>query len=294
MGRYTINELERVSGVKAHTIRIWEKRYGLLSPKRTETNIRYYDNVQLKKLLNISLLLESGRKISYIGNLKSQEILDEVKSLKNLIPSDENSYFNLMAKELLGQVIDYDKSGFEKSFDSCILRFGVQAAVEKVLYPLLNEMGMLWLAEDVNPAQEHFLSNLVRQKLFAAIDGLRPADSTQKAILFLPENEDHEIGLLYANYLLMKSGVQTIYLGQRLPFENLKQIVHSVKPTHLFFSVTSPIPIEEFQGYLKLMAKTFPDAKILLFGNEAIWSMCKLPKNIKVLGSPADISQIGN
>jgi DNA-binding transcriptional MerR regulator len=293
MLHYTIKDMGKVSGIKAHTIRIWEKRFNLFKPARTNTNIRYYDNEQLKKLLNVVLLLKSGRKISYIGALNDEEINEEIRKMKESADVNSLGIYGMYVKELMGHVIDFNKSEFDKTYDSCIVKFGMQVTIENILYPLLNEMGMLWLSGEINPSQEHFLSNIAKQKLFTAADGIRPsATSTNRAILFLPQQEDHEIGLLYANYLLMGMGMQTFYLGQRLPFENLKQAAEAIKPSHLVFSVTIQMAGNELQEYIKILGKTFRQVKIIVFGSYEFLKACKMPKNMILAASPNEFKEI--
>ena len=288
MLKYTIKELEKVSGVKAHTIRIWEKRYNLLTPRRTDTNIRYYDNAQLKKLINVGILLENGRKISYIGNLKEEQIQAEIKSIMEVEPTQKSTLHELYVKELLVHTINFDKPGFDKTFDACILKFGLELSIEQILYPLLNQIGQLWLSDEINPAQEHFLSAIAKQKLFAAVDGLRPeGNSGSKFILFLPDNEDHEIGLLYANYLLMKQGISSTYLGPRTPLEHLKTAVGVIQPSHLLFSMTAHVSEEYSLAYFSELSQNFPDQKILVFGNIKLIPMDALAANIMMLPTPA-------
>lgn len=237
MGKYKISDLANLSGVKPHTIRIWEQRYNMLTPLRTDTNIRYYDDDQLRRLLNIVTLQNAGFKISAIGNLSDEEITNQIELLNNSGGPGikEESLIN----KLISAGLTFNEHQFEKAFSNAILSFGITGAYEKVLYPMMNKIGLLWVTEEISPAQEHFISQLIRQKLFAAIDSLEPvSDNAESWLLFLPENEHHELGLLVANYILRTKGINVCYLGADVPITSLKEAVYLVKPhTMLMFNV---------------------------------------------------------
>lgn len=285
---YSIKYLEEISGIKAHTIRIWEQRYKLLKPKRTDTNIRYYDDNQLRKILNVTTLLNSGYKISHIGGMSDIQItklLKEHLEKKNDIVGTYHHFTN----ELIISSLNFDKASFENNFNSCVLKFGFSATVENVLYPTLQRIGILWLSDELNPSQEHFTSNLIKQKLYSAIDGLNSNESNKNntnCILFLPENEHHEIGLLYFNYLLIKNGIKTIYLGENVPIENVKQAESIIKPSHLVLFLTKLNGQEATQQYLNDISKLFAKQKIILAGSPTIFENIKMPKNAELVNSP--------
>ncbi len=239
MGKYKISDLENLSGVKSHTIRIWEQRYKILTPLRSETNIRYYDDEQLRKLLNVVSLMNSGTKISAIGKLSTEEINERVSSIINSVETGVKE--EMLINQMISAGLSFDEVQFDKAFSNCILSFGVMDAYQKVFYPMLNKIGLLWSITEMNPSQEHFVSNLVKQKIYAAIDALNPPKKdSEKWVLFLPEGEQHELGLLIANYALRSKGTQVYYLGQSVPVENLNIIAKKVSPTHfLTFSVRS-------------------------------------------------------
>jgi DNA-binding transcriptional MerR regulator len=265
MIQYTINDLANISQIKPHTIRIWEQRYNLLEPKRTSTNIRYYDDAQLKKLLNITTLLQEGHKISKIADLTDVEIGEKVKSL--LETKDQNNANAIYINELLISALTFDPEKFEKVFSTCLLKYGFSSAIETILYPMLFRVGVMWQSEDINPAQEHFISNLARQKLFSAIDGVPiPPPSSNKSLLFLPQHEEHELGLLFSHYLLLKSGIRSYYLGQRLPFENLIGAVEAIKPINLILFFITSQPHQQLQKYINRLKEKFPEQKIYLCG----------------------------
>jgi DNA-binding transcriptional MerR regulator len=196
MAQYSIKELEEISSMKAHTIRIWELRYGLLQPLRTDTNIRYYDDMQLKKLLNVCALLSEGMKISKISELNEKQIGDAIDQIINKSSSTDVSIETII-NQLLIAVTTFDELMFDKVFSNAVLRLGLVDTYLKVIYPLLVRVGLMWSKDDVMPAQEHFFSNLIKQKIFAAIDATPlPQNADQTWLLFLPETESHEIGLL--------------------------------------------------------------------------------------------------
>jgi DNA-binding transcriptional MerR regulator len=274
MIRYTINDLANISQIKPHTIRIWEQRYNLLEPRRTSTNIRYYDDAQLKKLLNITTLLQGGHKISKIANLTDVEMGDKVKKL--LETKEQNNANAIYINELLISALTFDPEKFEKVFSTCLLRYGFSTAIETILYPMLYRVGVMWQSEEINPAQEHFISNLARQKLFSAIDGIPiPPSTKNKCLLFLPQHEEHELGLLYSHYLLLKSGIRSYYLGQRLPFENLMGAVEVIDPNYLIFFFITPQPFQQLQNYINKVNKPFPERKIYLCGPSKILNSLK-------------------
>ena len=200
-GNYSIRDLEKLSGIKAHTIRIWELRYGLLTPSRTDTNIRHYSNEDLRKLLNVSSLLQKGIKISHISKLSSKQI-DEQAASAQTKESIAEDYLPSAQHALMIALFEFNEESFNKAFSLSVLKFGFADAMFKVLYPVLDKIGALWSSGEIVPAQEHFISNLVKQKLFSATDSLMiNADKKDTFILFLPEGELHEIGLLLTNYL---------------------------------------------------------------------------------------------
>jgi DNA-binding transcriptional MerR regulator len=283
---YSIKYLETISGIKAHTIRIWEKRYKLLKPKRTDTNIRFYDDQDLKKILNVSTLLNAGYKISEVSRLDEKEMSEELK--KCLIETEHGvNIESVLVNELIVSSLNFDKYQFEKTFSTGILKLGIQNTIENVLFPTLKKIGVLWQSEEINPAQEHFFSSLLKQKMFSAIDAIQePENSNVKCILFLPEEEDHEIGLLYFNYLLLKGGAKTIYLGTRMPLINIIESEKSIKPTHVIFFIIKLLPFDEVENYVNEISKNLPNQTILFCGNPEYSSNINFPQNVKYISSP--------
>jgi DNA-binding transcriptional MerR regulator len=268
MSVYSIKDLERISNQKAHTIRIWEHRYGLLQPQRTETNIRYYDDTQLKKLLNVCTLIQRGMKISAISKLSNQEIAEQI----NLILSDAQQgdvYIEGVISEILIAIATYDAVVFNRLFEGAVEKLGLQKTYVKVIYPLLVRAGLMWSQDDLLPSQEHFFSNLIRQKLFSAIDALSvPDNADQTWVLFLYEEEDHEIGLLFAYYIITHYNKKVIYLGARVPYENLSDVISVCKPTHIYTFFVKNAPHAEQQRLLNQLTTDFTDCCICLSGGD--------------------------
>lgn len=264
MGHYSIKELEHLSGIKAHTIRIWEKRYGLIRPKRTETNIRYYSDEDLKKIINVSLLTANGIRISKIAGMSDKEISGKILEITQTA-SDYSSHIS----QLTLAMVDLDEEQFERSLSGLFLRYNFEETVTNIVYPFLEQIGILWQTDHITPGHEHFIANLIRQKMIVAIDGLPlpPADR-EKALLFLPEGELHEIGLLFYHYLSRKAGYRTIYLGQTVPHADLKAVYAVHQPQILITSITTPLPESSVDAYLSLLAEDFPCRLILVSGRQ--------------------------
>ena len=261
MGNYSIKDIERISGIKAHTLRIWEKRYGIIEPNRTDTNIRYYTNEQLKKILNIAILNNYGLKISKIVGLSAAELHQKVIEI-----SSEEVEENLQIEALVVAMVEVDESRFEKILANCTLRLGFEQTILNIVYPFFKKVGVLWQVGAINPAQEHFISNLIRQKLIVAIDsqGMMVKDDAKRFLLFLPEGELHELGLLFYNYLIQKSGHKVIYLGQSVPLDDVVK-VNSLSPAD--YVVTASLSIsapESVNALLQNLLELFPSQKIFI------------------------------
>ena len=215
---FTIKDLENISGVKAHTIRIWEKRYNLLQPKRTDTNIRYYSNENLLRLLNITLLNKNNFKISKIAAMSDKEIILNSRELafKDAINDQAINAFKLA-------MFQFDKTLFNTTYNNLLHRKTFREIFKNVFIPFLSQIGLMWQTDTLLPAHEHFISNLIAQKIQINTEKLQYSvtDSNKTYVLFLPENEIHELGLLYLNYELVLRGNHTVYLGQSLPLDNL-------------------------------------------------------------------------
>jgi MerR family transcriptional regulator, light-induced transcriptional regulator len=220
---FSIKDLENISGIKAHTIRIWEKRYEILAPLRSDTNIRYYDIYNLQKLLNITLLHDYGYKISRISKLKEDQIPEIVREIitEKSAKSHAISAFKMA-------MMNFDQVLFIQTYDDLLLEKTFRDVFFDVFVPLMTEIGLLWQSNTISAAHEHFLSYLFKQKILLNTEKLQhnpPTKLDQVFVLYLPEDEIHELGLMYLNYELVSSGYKTIYLGQSVPVDNLKDVV---------------------------------------------------------------------
>lgn len=288
MAVYSIKELENLSGIKAHTIRIWEKRYNLIEPYRTTTNIRYYTDQELKKILNVAMLNRHGIKISNIARLSDKELKEEILRVSSSSPNLEN-----IIDSLIISMIDMDEIKFNALMSKTVSKYGFTHAFTKVVYPFLEKIGVLWMAGDVNPAQEHFVSNLIRQKIIAAIDNFSHVfnPKAQKFLLFLPEGEWHEIGLLFALYLLKEAGHEVIYLGQSVPYSDILATGSTRHFDHILVSSTVPQSETDFITYLKDLGGAFPDKSILYFAGYLNNGPDYFGKNYFLLRNVADLQE---
>jgi len=261
---YSIKDLERLSGIKAHTIRIWEKRYDILNPERTDTNIRFYCDDDLKRLLNISVLIKNGGKISRIASLSNEALSQKILELNNVsTPAESGQIENLIVA-----MIDLDEAKFEKVLNNSIIQIGFEESMFQVVYPLLHKIGILWQIGTITPVQEHFISNLIRQKLYAAIDAL-PVErhkNSKTFLLTLPQWELHDIGLLVYNYLIRKKGHKTIFLGQGVPIKDVITIHELVHPDAIVTSFSTPMESEDMLEYLHGLTRSFKDMPIYVGG----------------------------
>lgn len=281
MASYSIKELENLSGIKAHTIRIWEKRYNIIVPARTETNIRYYNDNNLKRLLNIAILNRYGMRISTIAKLSDTEMSDKVMNVSSDTSNSETNIENLVVA-----MVEMDEYKIDRIFSRYIMHEGFEKSVTHLIFPFFEKIGLLWQTGSINPAHEHFVSNIFRQKLMVAIDNVVFPENKNdnKFILFLPEGEFHELALLYYNYLIKKSGKKVYYLGSSVPYQDLEETNKRVNADCLFTSLTSSLNKAEVKKYLLKLSQTFPLQKIFITGLQVKEGLIDLPKNvIKVL-----------
>lgn len=245
---FSIKDLENLSGIKAHTIRIWEKRYNLLTPQRTDTNIRYYSLKSLQKLLNITLLYNNGFKISKIADIPEDELPVVVREIvsENSIKSKSINAFKLA-------MINFDQTLFLNTYNSLLGDRSFREIFHEVFLPLLNELGLLWQTDTISPAHEHFVTALIKQKILLNIEKLQLSEPTKQEptfVLYLPDNEIHEIGLLYLNYEIVLRGYRVIYLGQTIPLaplEDLQRYYDNI--VYLSYFTVAP-PAEKVQEYI--------------------------------------------
>jgi DNA-binding transcriptional MerR regulator len=287
---FTIRDLSQLTKIKPHTLRIWEQRYGLLKPQRTDTNIRLYSQEELKFLLNVAILYENGIKISRIAILPIDDMRAEVKKLTE----GKIQYFSHI-QGLVLSMLELDEEAFVRQLNSNIMAFGMEETILKIIFPFLQHIGILWQTNTINPAQEHFITYLIRQKLIVAIDeeasqGLRP--DYKKIILFLPEGELHEISLLYTYYLLKKLKHKVYYLGQSLPLHDLDAVQQIHKADFLFSIITSTPCLEDVQPYLEKLASVRGTAEVIVTGYQIVSQDLSVPAGMKMMRNPDEIRTI--
>lgn len=285
MSNYSIKDLEMLSGIKAHTLRIWEQRYNIIAPSRTGTNIRQYTSNDLKLLLNISMLNDMGFKISKIASMTPEELKKEV-----LIITDRNCTFSDQINALTLAMIEIDENMFEKIINKNVASLGIEKTLLNIVYPFLTKVGVMWQTGTINPSQEHFISNLIRQKLIVSIDGQKkPALANAKTfLLFLPEGELHELNLLFTHYIIKQRAHISIYLGQWLPFEDLVEIYKNIKPDFLITSINSNSNHGDVAKYVSKLSDSFSEAKILISGHQVVGQDLKLYPNILIMNKVDD------
>lgn len=277
---YSIKDIEALSGIKAHTIRIWEKRYNIIEPIRSETNIRLYNNDELRKFLNVANLVNNGVKISKVAQLSQDEIASKIQelSLSSLQTKAEN-----VVNDLIQVMMEFNENKFHKIFEQCVLEYGFYQTITDFIYPFLQRVGILWGIGKIVPTQEHFMSNLIRQKFIVAIDDLGfHQESKAKVLLFLPEGEHHELGLLLVNYILRSHKINTLYLGENVPNENL----HSIKDsgiTHIYSYHTTTKSTEDLQEQITALNDIFGGKNWMISGNPVHFEDLDLPENIKTI-----------
>jgi len=286
MSVYSIKDLEHLSGIKAHTIRIWEQRYDLLQPKRTDTNIRYYDDEDLKLVMNVSLLKENGRKISKIAKMSLDEMNEEVLRI-----TEENLKYSDQVNALTIAMIDLNEERFEKIIASNTLKIGFEKTMVNIIYPFLTKIGVLWLTGTINPAQEHFITCLIRQKIIVAIDGQFTSvnDLSKKYLLYLPEGEMHELSLLFVWYIIKSRQNKVIYLGQNLPTNDLHTVYKFHEPNYLFSIITTTPGQDSIQEYVNTLSAQFKNSTIILTGYQVIGRGLNTPDNVMVLDKIEDM-----
>jgi MerR family transcriptional regulator, light-induced transcriptional regulator len=292
---YSIKDLENLSQIKAHTIRIWEKRYGIIKPARTQTNIRYYSDEELRKLLNITILVNNGVKISHIANFSPNELKEKAFFLLQNPNDTENQIKNLVIS-----MIELNEIKFEKILSKSIINNGFEKTMLNLIYPFLKHIGVLWQTGSINPAQEHFMTNLIRQKLISSIDTIdfKANTNNQRFILFLPEGEWHELGLLFYQYLLKVRGHEVLYLGQSTPTQSIFETVEIWPANYLLLFLTTSFSGISHENYLSELAQKLPDSKIIAAGLLISEINANLPANILLVKDSLEfislIEKIGN
>ncbi len=285
VSNYSIKDLEHLSGIKAHTLRIWEQRYDFIKPKRTDTNIRFYDDDDLKLILNISLLKDNGHKISRISSMRREELQHEAQKLM-----ESKLSFPDQIQALTLTMLDLDEQRFEKIISTNILQIGFERTMLNIIYPFFQKIGILWQTGSISPAHEHFMSNLIRQKVVVAIDGqMLNSAYHYKYLLFLPEGEMHEISLLFSQYLIKSRNSKVIYLGQNVPYEDLRSVYDVHKPEFLLTVFTTNPITEKVTEYIKRLSEDFKESRILVSGHQVVGQDLHVPANVTILNKIQDL-----
>ncbi len=264
MNQFTIKDVENLCGIKAHTLRIWEQRYSFSRPKRKAGNHRFYDHDDLKYLLRIAFLYHQGHKPSALAGLSEAQLKDLVAT----IPQRENGH-QYFVDQLLEASLDFNEEFFERTLRHAISQLGFDNAVTGVIFPFLEKVGLFWLTGHLVPAQEHFASALIMQKLQAAIDALpvpSPEAGGRRVLLFTPKGEFHQILLLYMRYSLKKNGQSAVYFGHNADIRHIRQYCDVNPPTHLYVQVVTNLLSCEPDQYVRALIDTFPDQQLVVSG----------------------------
>ncbi len=285
MAVYSIKDLEKLTGIKAHTIRIWEQRYQLICPNRTKTNIRYYDDIALKLLLNIALLNKNGIKISKIATMTREEITEKVSTI-----SEIDFDYDTQLDALTIAIVEMDEYKFDRILSTNIDQIGFERTMLQIVYPFLERLSLLWLTGSIAPVQEHFMGYLLRQKVIAAIDKepFVSGRGIKKFIIYLPEGERQELSLLFMHYLLKARQHQVVYLGQDITHDDLRDACQIHKPDYIFTMLNEPVLKLSVQQYVDKLANDFENAHVLLSGYQVVTKAIQLNTNVTILPSLDD------
>lgn len=287
MNAFTIKDLENLSGIKAHTIRIWEQRYTFLRPQRTGTNIRYYNNDELKILLNVALLNKYGFKISHIDKMNEVEMKDRILSLSQVQAQQER-----IINDLIQSMVDLDIESFETILDNYIMARGIERTITQIIFPFLEKIGILWATNHINPAQEHLVTNIIRQKLIVGIESSVTHMHVNKSILlFLPEGEHHELGLLFIYYLLRSRGVKVLYLGANVPVSDVEYVIKVKNPDIAYTHLTSLANNFNFDKFLNNLSNKIKGVPIVISGQVTQQYRKSSPQGIHLKRSLSEVME---
>ena len=284
MAVYTISDLEKLSGIKAHTIRMWEKRYEIIEPKRTNTNIRYYLDEDLKHILNVAILNRNGFKISAIAKMSKEEIDEKAAEFANITFSEDN-----VIDTLTLALIELDEFKFSRIIDSNIRQEGFENTMLKVIYPLISKLTMLWITGSIKPVHENFMTLIIRQKLIAEIERVQQNIDIDapKYILFLPPGEKQELSLLFMHYLIAARQMRVINLGQDISFEDLVDAC-TIQYPDCIATVLSENEDIDLQKFVNTLSDKFPDAQCLVCGYQVVAQRAEGRDNVSLAASMDD------
>jgi DNA-binding transcriptional MerR regulator len=288
--KYFIKDIENITGIKSYTLRIWEQRYGILTPKRTETNIRYYEEDDLKYMLNVAILNNNGVKISKIAKMTRDEV-----QRRTMQVNETNSKYDGQIQALVSTMMAFDEREFNKILSINVLKLGMEETMTRIIFPFMEHIGLLWLGGSIHPAHEHFITNLIRQRLYVSIDQLsmNTQPGARKYLLFVPSGEPHDLSLLFANYLLRARGQYVIYLGTSTPLEDLSGIFRMHMPDFIFCSLTAANASMPTQVFIHAMSKSWPQTRILLTGQQVLKRKdLVFPSNVTAISNPEEFATL--
>ncbi len=267
VNQFSIKDMEVLSGVKAHTIRMWEQRFHMFEPRRTPGNIRYYNDSDLKKLLNLSFLTQQGYKVSVLARMSEEELSRRVVDLSLTCTGVESRI-----QSLTMHMLQLNELGFTQLLSVFIKESGLERVMLDIVFPFFRAIGFMWQTGTITPAHEHFITHLIRQKLIVSIDQMDyvQQEAAKKYLLFLPEGEFHELGLLFAHYVIRSRGHETIYLGANVPYADLKTVYSTYKPQSILCILTSAQVDLTASEYLNQLSSDFPKAQIMASGKFAL------------------------
>lgn len=283
---YPVSQVENMTGIKAHTLRIWERRYQFLKPQRTATNIRYYTDEQLRKLINISILKRNGYRISKLDQMPDEKIHQKVNEILN----NPDKTIDDDIQGLTLAMLEMDEEKFNQIYQAHIIRKGLLRTITDIIYPFLTHVGLLWITNKAYPAQEHFISNLIRQKIISAIESYtKVPDNAPSIILFLPDGENHEIGLLLSYFVARDLGWRVYYLGQNVPREDIKDVVALVKPQAILTMLLAPR--KDTGELIEELVRSIQGRSFFLTGNPEILKSLKNKENICFISHPRELEE---
>lgn len=286
MDRYTIAELEKLTGIRAGTIRIWERRYRIIKPHRTDTNRRWYDDDDLVRIINISILYRHGFKISKIASMSGIEIAREVALLTR-----ETTDTDTQLDSLVVAMTDFNEKAVNDILMRSIINSGFEETFERIVFPFQKRVGVMWQTGSVDIGAEHFMSNIFRKRLIVATDTLPAPDAPdrKRVLLYLPESEWHEMGLLFYAFIARKAGHETLYLGQATPFNAMSDVASRWNADVIVTGSLTGLPYDRPEDYLKRLSAVFSNRKILVAGAMATAARAKTFDNVFVVNSASEL-----
>ena len=278
MNVFSISQLSQYSGIKPHTIRIWEQRYNAFKPERSEGNTRYYNSDQLRRLLNIVSLMNSDYKVSELCSMPDDRLSGLVLERKNTFENRASEYF---VSQMISAGMAFKEEQFEELFEQSVSKYGLSQAYKIIIHPMLVRVGLMWAANSIQSVQEHFITNIVRQKILKSIDSLPPAGrDSPKWVLFLPEDEFHEIGLLFAAFIIRESGDKVVYLGSSVSSDAVIKASRVIKPQYLLLFLVRYNLIEDVQHYLSELNGGVDQEKVYVAGNYKLLNQIDYPEKV--------------